>query len=61
MWLSVGAPQYLNYLIFNDLFGEHGSSPNLKDVMMFLTGCNSVPPLGFGSVSPSIQFSEDGV
>ena len=34
------------------------SSPNLKDVLVFLTGCDVVPPLGFGNVSSSVQFSE---
>ena len=27
--------------------------------MVFLTGCDSVPPLGFGDVTPEIQFSDD--
>ena len=35
--------------------GENGS-PNLKDVMVFTTGCESVPPLGFGDIEPSIKF-----
>ena len=29
--------------------------------MVFLTGCDCVPPLGFGDVTPSILFSDDGV
>jgi len=28
--------------------------------MAFLTGCDSVPPLGFGDVTASIQFVTDG-
>lgn len=36
-------------------------SPNLKDVMVFLTGCESTPPLGWGDVEQSIKFlSPDG-
>ena len=31
----------------------------LKDVMLFLTGCDCVPPLGFGDVDPCILFSTD--
>lgn len=37
------------------------SSPNLRDVMVFLTGCDCVPPLGFGDVKPGILFSDDAV
>ena len=35
-------------------------SPTLQDVMVFLTGCDSVPPLGFGDSTSSIHFSESG-
>lgn len=31
-------------------------SPTLQDVMVFLTGCDCIPPLGFGDVLPSIEF-----
>lgn len=40
---------------------DEDSSPSLKDVMVFLTGCDSVPPLGFGDVEPSVHFSGDNV
>ena len=36
-------------------------SPNLKDVMVFLTGCDCLPPLGFADASPTIVFSDDAV
>lgn len=37
---------------------EHGdSAPTLTDVMVFLTGCDVPPPLGFGDVEPSVTFS----
>ena len=49
------------HIVLNLFTGESGGSPSLRDVMTFLTGCDSVPPLGFGSVSPSIQFSETTV
>ena len=41
----------------------HGdqSSPTLRDVMVFLTGSDCVPPLGFGDVTPSILFTDDAV
>ena len=39
-----------------------GNGPaTLKDVMLFLTGCDCVPPLGFGDVDPCILFSKDVV
>ena len=37
--------------------GEHGS-PSLRDIMIFLTGCDLIPPLGF-SVTPAIEFTDD--
>ena len=40
--------------------GDQGS-PTLQDVMVFLTGCDSVPPLGFGDVKPSILFTDDAL
>ena len=49
------------HIVLNRFTGESGGSPSLRDVMTFLTECDSVPPLGFGSVSPSIQFSETAV
>ena len=36
---------------------EEGS-PTLKDVMVFLTGCDSVPPLGWDCPA-SIEFTDD--
>lgn len=40
------------------LYTEHGdSAPTLTDIMVFLTGCDAPPPLGFGDVEPSIAFS----
>lgn len=38
---------------------EDGDTPTLKDVMTFLTGSDSVPPLGFGDVQPTIRFDPD--
>ena len=29
--------------------------------MVFLTGCNTIPPLGFGDADPIIIFSDTGV
>ena len=41
-------------------FTADGNGPaTLKDVMLFLTGCDCVPPLGFGDVDPCILFSTD--
>ena len=37
------------------------SSPTLKDVMVFLTGCDCIPPLGFGDATPQIIFCDDGI
>lgn len=37
--------------------GEQGS-PSLKDIMIFLTGCESIPPLGFG-INPTIEFTDE--
>ena len=34
------------------------TTPTLRDIMVFLTGCDSIPPLGFGDVSPAILFSD---
>ena len=39
----------------------HVISSNLKDVMVFVTGCESIPPLGFGNVRPSIQFASNNI
>ena len=39
--------------------GEEGS-PTIQDVMIFLTGCDGVPPLGFGDVLPTIEFNSTG-
>ena len=35
------------------------STPTLSDVIVFLTGCDCVPPLGFSDVSPAVMFSDD--
>lgn len=35
--------------------GDQGS-PNLKDVMVFLTGCDSPPPMGFGRAKGAVTF-----
>ena len=35
------------------------STPTLSDVMVFLTGCDCVPPMGFSDVSPAVMFSDD--
>lgn len=40
--------------------GDQGS-PTLQDIMVFLTGCDSVPPLGFGDVQPGILFTDGAV
>lgn len=41
--------------------GNQGS-PNLSDVMVFLTGCDTPPPLGFGDVNATMRFTEsDGL
>ena len=37
--------------------GEQGL-PSLKDIMTFLTGCDSIPPLGFSAI-PGIDFTDD--
>lgn len=34
-------------------------SPTLRDVMIFLTGSETVPPLGYGDVNPAIVFTDD--
>ena len=31
----------------------------MRDLTVFLTGCSSIPPLGFGDVKPSIVFTSD--
>ena len=44
--------EFLNYL--NSAFFRHylvlgdSASPNLRDVLVFLTGSDSIPPVGFG-------------
>ena len=48
-------------LLLADPDKDNQSSPTLQDVMVFLTGCHSVPPMGFGDVSPAIMFSDDAV
>jgi len=37
--------------------GEQGS-PSLKDIVVFLTGSEAVPPLGF-DVTPMIDFTDE--
>ena len=42
--------------------GESGQScPTMKDIMVFLTGCDTIPPLGFSDAAPAILFSDVGV
>ena len=53
---------FVNVMHYLWLISPEGkSSPTLTDVMVFLTGCNSMPPMGFGDVSLTIVFSDDGV
>ena len=33
--------------------------PTLHDVMVFLTGCDTIPPLGFGDVHPGVVFDDE--
>lgn len=40
---------------------EGQGTPTLKDVLTFLTGSDSIPPLGFGGVEPCIRFDPDAV
>ena len=35
--------------------------PTLKNVMVFLTGCDVIPAMGYDDVSPSISFMDHGV
>lgn len=35
---------------------EAAATPTIKDVMLFLTGCGTVPPMGYGDATPSIMF-----
>ncbi len=39
---------------------EH-TAPNLGDVMVFLTGCSTVPPMGYKERNPTITFVETGM
>ncbi len=31
----------------------------MKDILSFLTGCDSIPPIGFGDNIPKIIFTDD--
>ena len=42
-------------------FSADHTTPTLSDVMVFLTGCDIVPPLGYGDTSPTVIFSDTGV
>ena len=47
-------------LVMNALsyqFSSTGLAPSMKDILVFLTGCDSIPPLGFGDNSPKIIFT----
>ena len=36
-------------------------TPTIRDVFIFLTGCDSVPPLGFGGTERQIEFDDEAV
>lgn len=44
--------------MYRSSFSADDSTPTLSDVMVFLTGCDIVPP---GDTSPTIIFSDTGV
>ena len=48
---------FINVLSIALALGEQ-ASPSLKDIMIFLTSCESVPPLGF-SMNPTIDFTDE--
>ena len=53
---------YYQYTIYHIPTGQGDQgSPTLQDVMVFLTWCDCVPPLGFGDVKPGIMFTDDAV
>ena len=56
-----GKTNFIRVLVFLSNFPTDHSTPTPSDVMMFLTGCDSVPPLGFGDASPAVTFSDMGV
>ena len=35
------------------------STPNLKDVLVFLTACDTIPPIGYSDLTPTIDFRDD--
>lgn len=43
------------------LGSSNGTPPTLSDVMVFLTGCDVIPPLGYNGAVPSIKFMTDAV
>ena len=43
------------------IFVGESEGPTISDVMVFLTGCDTIPPLGFGDADPVIMFSDSGV
>lgn len=36
-------------------------TPTIRDVFIFLTGCDAVPPLGFGGTEWQIEFDDEAV
>ena len=58
--ISISKANFLTtYLFYGDEAPE--VSPTLQDIMVFLTDCDCIPPLGFGLAEPSITFSMDAV
>jgi hypothetical protein len=49
---------WTNFLIACDERTPESELPSIEKVLMFLTACNSVPPLGYGVFMPTINFSQ---
>ena len=54
----ISAPFFFNLLLDQGEVDSNG--PSLTDVMVFLTGCDTIPPSGYADCIPSISFLEDG-
>ena len=50
-----------NYDVLLQILPDLGdqASPTLEDIMVFLTGLDSVPPLGFGDIIGTVEFTRE--
>lgn len=49
------------FLLLSIESGGAKDLPSIAGILAFLTGCNSVPPLGYEGLTPKITFSDDNV